>query len=743
MPQAFYIAFGAAFTVAVAIALGKLLLRGLHLRFYRQEETLFAFVSGAAILHLIVFALLTAQIARKGVFLAAGAAILAFAIRKGVHRPRGASLPPLPKPWQWMFGIVFAIYCFLYLSNAMAPEMSPDGSGYHLGLVARYLREHGFPRITTNMYANLSEGIEMLYVFAFAFGRHSAAATVHLAFTIALPLLMLAHARRNGFPVAGAGGALFCFLSPVVGVDGTSAYIDVAVTCVIFTVYSLVHIWLAERQPRLLIPIGLVCGYTYAAKYTAFLAVPYALALIGWKLWKIGRPILRPLATVTAFAVLMMAPWLVKNWIVVGNPFSPFANRWFPNPNVRISFEKEYIRQMRDYQIKDRSKVPIDVTVYGGMLSGMVGPLFVLTPLSLFALRWPAGRRLVFAGILFFLPYFSNIGTRFLLPSLPFFSLAMAMVFAQSKAVLPYLIVVHALLSWPHVLRIYASEFCWRLQRIPVAAALRISKEEDYLALRMPDYATARMLETFTPPGARIFAFSGLPEAYTTREILTGYQAGFNNVLNDTLWTAIWDVNLAPKGRQEFRFPKQSLLGFRVRQSATGTDQWSLNEVRVRLNGAEVPRSPQWRLRASPNPWDIQLAFDNNPVTRWRTWEAIRPGMWIEVDFTTPVTADAVLLEITRDQWQTKLALDGRLPNGTWTPLAPSPNEDEVPPMRGLRRAAIEEFQRRGIHYLLIHDSDPGADDFLTKSRVWGLTELAQRGDARIYQITLGEPSTP
>ncbi|MGD0870160.1 MAG: hypothetical protein ABSB88_11455 [Bryobacteraceae bacterium] len=60
--------------------------------------------------------------------------------------------------------LIFAVYFVLYFFNSMAPESSFDGSRYHLGLVARYLREHGFHRITWNLYASLSEGAEMLYL---------------------------------------------------------------------------------------------------------------------------------------------------------------------------------------------------------------------------------------------------------------------------------------------------------------------------------------------------------------------------------------------------------------------------------------------------------------------------------------------------------------------------------------------------------------------------------------------------
>src|SRR5574341_676363 len=195
MPQAFYILFGAGFTAAVALALGRLLLRGLRLELHRQEENVLGFLAGAACLSLLVFALAMLGLARKGVFLAAGLLILAAAFRAGVHRGAEKRLPALPVAWRALFFAVFTVFTFLYFFNAAAPEASPDGSTYHLGLVSRYLRARGFERITTHMYANLSQGLEMLFLFAFSFGRQSAAALVHFAFLVSLPLAMRSEER--------------------------------------------------------------------------------------------------------------------------------------------------------------------------------------------------------------------------------------------------------------------------------------------------------------------------------------------------------------------------------------------------------------------------------------------------------------------------------------------------------------------------------------------------------------------
>ena len=75
-------------------------------------------------------------------------------------------------------------------------------------------------------------------------------------------------------------------------------------------------------------------------------------------------------------AAVMVLPWLVKNWIVVGNPLSPFANKLFPNPGVTISLEQEYIEQMRHYENPKRYwDIPVDLTLHGAMLSVMYGLL--------------------------------------------------------------------------------------------------------------------------------------------------------------------------------------------------------------------------------------------------------------------------------------------------------------------------------------------------------------------------------
>ena len=104
----------------------------------------------------------------------------------------------------------------------------------------------------------LSQGVELLYLCAFLWGKHSAAAMVHWAFLLDLVWLMVCFGRRIERPAAGLAAAFFVYAAPVVGIDGTSAYIDLATACIGFGLFYLIYVWDAQRRPQLLFAAGLL-----------------------------------------------------------------------------------------------------------------------------------------------------------------------------------------------------------------------------------------------------------------------------------------------------------------------------------------------------------------------------------------------------------------------------------------------------------------------------------------------------
>jgi hypothetical protein len=727
-----YILLGWLLTALTSQSLGLLVLRTLRVRLFRLEHHVIAYLCGSAILSLLVFLLGAGHLLHKGVFVAVAALSVAACVRLRAWRDAGPPLASVPAAWGWLFGVAYAIYGYTYFVHALAPEHSPDGMAYHVTVAARYYRERGFVPWTDNMYANLAHGLELLFTFAYAFGRHSAAALVHWTFLMVLPLLLLSHARRFGFVIPGVFAAIVVFTSPIVGRDGTTAYNDIALAATIFGMFSLLEIWRAERQPALLACAGLLAGFAFAIKYTGAVALAWLLAVV---LLESKR--LRPALIAAAAAALIVCPWLARNHMYTGNPVAPFFNRWFPNPHFYPDFEDAYRSDMRHFGGLEGMDVFTEPVVRGERSQGLLGPIFLLAPLGLLALRCPRARRLVPAGIVFALPFWLNMGTRFLIPAVPFWALAVGVTLARLRPALAGLALLHAFVSWPGFIRYYGGADVWRLEpKVPVRAALRLVPEDRFLAEKEPSYVYGRLLEEYVPPQGRVFTVSSVvAEAYSNRPVVVAHQSGIGLRAREMLWTPVIP-ELASLRVQQFRFTPRRTHRIRLVQTAAhGRDSWSVSELRLFSNGRELERKRWWRLRASPNPWDVQRAFDNSRVTRWSTREPMRAGSYIEIDLGRAEFIDRVVVESTRDQYAATLRVEAGGDSGPW--VQAGGDAVDLPGRRipFARRAAIDELKREGFTHLMLNASDFHADDFRLRADHWGIELVAERGTARLYKL--------
>ncbi len=287
---------------------------------------------------------------------AAGVTVIGSALAR---RPRIVRLEPA-----WI--LVFVPFAVLYLVNAAAPEMSGDGSGYHLGEVRRYFDAGRMVAITTSMYAMFPQGMEMLFWVAYSFGRHSAAALTHLACLGVLTGAMVAYGRRFLSIWAGIGAALLVFLAPVVGVDASSAYVDIGLAMAGFVSFYALELWETDRRLSLVVAARLAAGFCFVVKYTGFVAGLYG---IGFVLYK-ARAV-RPVLVFALALAAISAPWVVRNWVRFENPVAPFYSGIFPNPYIRPQMEQEWRRSMRHFKGASVNwSTPVELTLRGGLLAG-------------------------------------------------------------------------------------------------------------------------------------------------------------------------------------------------------------------------------------------------------------------------------------------------------------------------------------------------------------------------------------
>ncbi|MGH9665487.1 MAG: discoidin domain-containing protein, partial [Bryobacteraceae bacterium] len=363
---------------------------------------------------------------------------------------------------------------------------------------------------------------------------------------------------------------------------------------------------------------------------------------------------------------------------------------------------------------------------------GLLGPVFLLAPIALLALRRREGRALLAAFAVFFLPYFANVGTRFTIPSLPFLALAMALALVNVPVALAAMAILHVVICWPSVVRHYAP-VTWRVERPLVRPALRLIPEDRWLS-QSATYVAARMIQRDVPRGERVFALNGTAEAYTTRDIMVRFESAQAETLGEVLFAGLSPIS-QPTHIEDFRFPPRKLQKLRAVQTAKGGGLWSISEFRLYNGSAELARDPRWRLTACPNPWEVQYAFDNSPVTRWLSWQAMLPGMFVEVDLNPPQTLDRVRLECAIDQPDARVELEGMDDGGRWTALSAHPEESDIPPLRGMRLAATEALKRHGIHYMLTAPDDFGSGDYRANASQWGFTLVQEQAGMRLYRL--------
>lgn len=716
MPALVSIFFGAGFTILTCYALGALLLR----KTPAPPEV--ALALGAVAVSFIVFLLLLIQAGHWYVFLMVGAAALT-----GWRWTAPLVTEPRPTGAVLIFAAaIFGAYTVWYFVNALAPEILADGITYHLGLPYEYVRRAGFPQRIT-FYDVVPQGMEMLYTMAFAFGRHSAAKLVELAFLLATVPLFFRIGRQLGLSdLTSLVAAVFYFCAPVVGATGASSYTEAAGVFFTLAAFHLLLAWRDAGNSRYLAAGGAVAGFCYAIK------VPGILTVVAAILFVLAQRRLRPAFLVAGCAALVMAPWLVRNLVLTGNPAAPLANGLFPNPYFHLATEQELLAGWRSFGPVRPAAVPWELA-FGDRLQGTFGPLLFALPLGLLALRRRAGRWCWAAAAILLMAWFSNTGARFLMPAVALLGFTVGMALPRPAAWVA--IMLQAVLCWPPVIDLRETLYAFRLHEFPLAAALRIEPEAAYLKRHLDEYTVAKMIEENTPPDAKILGLISVANAYLDRDVRVSWQSAESERLLYALRSAL---RLAePLYEWNAAWPPQSLQALRFRLPGASGSEGEIDEVRIHSGGDLVYPSPHWQLRAWPNRWESPLALDDNLTTGWRTWGPLRAGTFLEVRFDHFQTISSAAVYSPSPGHGISLEVYGQNAKGAWRALGNA--QAAAHPPGDLRIDAAVAIHRAGYRFVLVTTgsggSAPAGNAMLGHEAEWGVERVAEAGPYYLYRL--------
>lgn len=722
MPPLIPIFFGAALTVAAAYAWGAVLPR----KPAAPPEIVLAV--GVTIESLLVFFALLLHQGTWPVFLALGLApiaVWAMRSKNAMLAPRALAAPPMAM-------LLLVPYLVWYAINALAPEVQPDGITYHLGLPYQYIRLHGFAdRIS--FYNVLPQGMEMLYTMAFAFGRHSAAKLVSFALLVAtLPLIVRIGRMLGLAEPASVLAAAFYFTAPVVGLTGSSSYNDASLVLFTLAAFYLLLEWRESGDWRYMLLAGLTAGFCYAIK------IPGIATVAGAAIFVLAhrrlKPRLKSLLPLAAGAIAAMAPWMIRDAIITGNPLAPLMNAVFRNPHFHIASERAMAASLASYGHVPLLEIPWQLA-FGDQFAGTFGPLVLALPLVVLGWRNRTVRLCLAAALIAGLPWLSNKGARFLMPALPFAALALGKVLPRRAAWAA--LALQAILCWPWMFHLVHPGWAFRLDQFPWRAALRIEPEAQYLGRQTSEYRVARMIERRTPPGARVYAFGALADAYLARDVTVAWQSAAGECLADPFWLAArYPDDVVYRWRAAWDDPR-FLMALRFRLPRSHPAEWDIREIELYQDGTRIPDKPEWMLRAKPNRWEMPLALDNSLATRWRTWEPMRAGMYTEVDFERPERVSAVALVSQTPAYGVPLEIYGKQVSGQWRLLSAAPSV-ETAHVDDLRLEATGALRKAGFGYLVAaagRDDAPFAIQMKADPLAWDLEWVDSTDSQVLFRI--------
>jgi Na+-transporting methylmalonyl-CoA/oxaloacetate decarboxylase gamma subunit len=246
----------------------------------------------------------------------------------------------LERPW---LCVLIGLPLLAALWACLVPPHQYDSLVYHLALPQEYLRTGRLHAPAGIVYAHFPQNGEMLFTLALALGS-DLLAQMDVWLATALTIGWLLTFGRRVTPAAVWAAVLVATHTAVLLMSSTT-YVEPLV--MLWTTAALLAFEASEegRENGPLLLSALFTGLALGTKYYAgLLAVLLVLRLV----W---RDRLKAAVWFAAVAGVVFAPWLIKNWIFVGNPVFPFLYKIFPATQIGWTAElaSGYFQVLTEY----------------------------------------------------------------------------------------------------------------------------------------------------------------------------------------------------------------------------------------------------------------------------------------------------------------------------------------------------------------------------------------------------------
>lgn len=229
-----------------------------------------------------------------------------------------------------IFIVTTAISYFLIMNImlCLTPPIARDALIHHLAIPKLWINHGGFYDMPWAVYSYYPMNLDLLYLISLYFGNDIIPNLIHLGFGFGTALIIYFYLKSRFNQIDGLLGFLIFISTPVISKLSTMAYVDLGMVFFITaSVLSFIQ-WRDSKydQSRWLLISAAAMGLALGTKYSSL--VPWffvTLAIIFIYSRDTGNSD-KALKYGLIFFIISLAvfsPWLVKNFILTGNPFYP------------------------------------------------------------------------------------------------------------------------------------------------------------------------------------------------------------------------------------------------------------------------------------------------------------------------------------------------------------------------------------------------------------------------------------
>lgn len=305
--------------------------------------------------------------------------------------------------------IFLGIVLLINIICALAPEIHYDVLVYQLALPGFYKLHGRILDVPFNFNSYFPQNMNMLYLLSLMVGNDIVAKLLHLFLGLGSILITYIFTRKHFSRRVAIAAAAGFYLVPQVAMQSWSALNDLGLTFYVLLNLLCLDNWLEDKDNsgKYLYLSAIFSGFALGIKYMSAATVAISLSLVLYQYGYRTRQWKSSFIEIGKFAIIvliMVSPWLLRNFSLTGSLFAPFAVAAQKSP-LGYDFKKDVFladcAYPRSFSLKEFFITPWLNTLGKSNLDSFAGPLFVffLPWLFIILFRTKMDRKV---GLLFF-----------------------------------------------------------------------------------------------------------------------------------------------------------------------------------------------------------------------------------------------------------------------------------------------------------------------------------------------------